>query len=169
MPRCSPIATACVSSPKDGLSSQARTCSRRWSFLLALPHFGAPIIIWTVHQQECKTQIATTSRRETMFAARDSTHTSRSPGRPQRANARLKNPRSVNWRSSLRTRASCCYMLAKRVFYAPPGALAEYFDSSRMNWKVRFHSHGSSLMIDSNTQKQQSGTLFEPQKKSMRQ
>ena len=61
-------------------------------------------------------------------------------------------------------------MLAKRVFYAPPGALAEHFDSSRMNWKVRFHSHGSSLMIDANTQRQLSGTLFfEPQTKSMRQ
>ena len=51
-------------------------------------------------------------------------------------------------------------MLVKRVFYAQPGALAEHVNSSRVNWKVRFHSHGSSLMIDSNTQRQPSGTLF---------
>ena len=57
---------------------------------MAPPHLGAPVLMWTVHQLICKTQIATTSRRETMFAARDTTHISRSPGRPQRANARLK-------------------------------------------------------------------------------
>ena len=38
-----------------------------------------------------------------------------------------------------------------------------------MNWKVRFHSHGSSLVIDSNTQRQQVVPFFEPQTKSMRQ
>ena len=37
---------------RTGLSSWARTCSRRWSFLLALPHLGAPVLIWTVHQQK---------------------------------------------------------------------------------------------------------------------
>ena len=59
-------------------------------FFWRLQHLGAPVLIWTVHQQKCKTQIATTSRRETMFAARDLTHISRSPGRSQRAIARLK-------------------------------------------------------------------------------
>ena len=57
---------------------------------MAPPHLSAPVLTWTVHQQKCKTQSATTSRDETMFAARDSTHISRSPGRPQRATARLK-------------------------------------------------------------------------------
>ena len=75
---------------RTGLSSQARTCSKRWSLRWAPPHLGAPLLPWTVHQQKCKTQIATTSRRETMFSARLSTRTSSSPGRPQRANARMK-------------------------------------------------------------------------------
>ena len=37
---------------RTGLSSQGRTCSRRWSFLLAPPHLSAPVLIWTVHQQK---------------------------------------------------------------------------------------------------------------------
>ena len=59
-------------------------------------------------------------------------------------------------------------MLAKRVFYAPPGALAEHVNSSRMNWKVKLHPHGSSLMIDSDIETAK-WYLFEPQTKSMRQ
>ena len=43
-------------------------------------------------------------------------------------------------------------MLVNRVFHAPPGALAEHYTSSRMNWKVKLYSHGSSLMFDSNTE-----------------
>ena len=60
-------------------------------------------------------------------------------------------------------------MLVKRVLYVWTGALAEHVNSSRMNWKVKFHSQSSSSMIDSNTQRQPSGTLFEPQTNSMRQ
>ena len=91
MPKCSPVAAAYVSSPKDwAVLTRFVHAAKRWSFLLALPHLGAPVLMWTVHQQKCKTRSATISRRETMFAARDSTHISRSPGRPQRANARLK-------------------------------------------------------------------------------
>ena len=33
---------------RTGLSSWARTCSKRWSFLLAPPHQGAPVLIRTV-------------------------------------------------------------------------------------------------------------------------
>ena len=91
MPKCSPVATARVSSPKD------------WAVLVGshmqqevVISFGATTSRRTCPQMDCastelcKTQSATSSRRETTFAARDSTHISRSPGRPQRANARLK-------------------------------------------------------------------------------
>ena len=93
-----PIATACVSSPKEwalliGSHMQQEVVI---SFGASTP-VSAPVLMWTVHQQKCKTRFATTSRRETMFAARDSTHISRTPGRSQRASARL-NSRSVNWR-----------------------------------------------------------------------
>ena len=92
MPKCSPVATACVSSPKGlGCPHKVAHAAKRWSFLLALPHLGALVLIWTVYQQQyAKHKVQQLhvgkpcSRRET------TTHISRSPGRPQRANARLK-------------------------------------------------------------------------------
>ena len=160
MPKCSPIATACASSPKD------------WAVLFGshmqqevVISFGGPTSRRTCPHMDC----ASTKMQNTNC----NNFTSGNHVRGARFNAYFalsratsarqcttENPRSVNWRKLLRTCASCCYMLAKRVFHAPPGALAEHVKSSRMNWKVRFHSHGSSLMIDSNTQKQPSGTLF---------
>ena len=117
--------------------------------------------------ETCKTQIATTSCRETVLAARDTTYISRSPGRPQRANARMKPEVSKLATITPHMRKLLAHACETRVL-PPPGAMAEHGNSSRMNWKVRFHSHGSSLMIDSNTQRQPSGTLCEPQAKSMR-
>ena len=66
---------------RTGLSSQGRTCSKK-----VVISFGAPTSRRTCPHMHCasteicETQSATTSRRETMFAARDSTHISRSPG-----------------------------------------------------------------------------------------
>ena len=76
---------------RTGLSSQVRTCSKK-----VVISFGAPTTGRTCPHMDCasteicKTQFATTSRQETVLAARETTHISRSPGRPQRANARMK-------------------------------------------------------------------------------
>ena len=119
-PKC-PVATACVSSPKVGPSSLAPTCSRRWS-------------IWIVHQQKCKTQVATTLRRETMFAPRVSTRLPRSPGRAQHADARLKPDVS----ELAMITPQMCMLLAHacetRVL-RPAGRPGRTFNSSRLNWK----------------------------------
>ena len=146
---------------RTGLSSLARTCSRRWSFLLAAPHLGAPVFTWTVHQKKCKTQIATTSRWETMLAAREynayfALFWATSARQCTTENPEVSKLAIIIWQ--MRKLLATC--LRNACFTPQPGALAEHFDSSRMNWKVRFHSHGSSLMIDSNTQRQPSGTLF---------
>ena len=88
---------------------------KKWSFLLAPPHLGAPVLIWTVHQQKyAKHKVQQLHVGETMFAARDSTHISRSPGRPQRTNAWF---RSVTLSLALHQEMDCSQLLLPQLHF----------------------------------------------------
>ena len=52
-PNVAPVATACVSSPKDwAVLTSSHMQQRSGHFFWRPTHLGAPVLIWTVHQQK---------------------------------------------------------------------------------------------------------------------
>ena len=76
---------------RTGRSSWARTCSRKWSFLLTLPHLGAPVLIWSASTEMQNTNCNNFTSGNHVRGVRFNAYFALS-WRPQRAtNARL-NP-----------------------------------------------------------------------------